>query len=351
MVGLESKSPLNLLSSKRALSFVGAATLAAALFWSAQNGSAGPEIPPTLPPLHSDSYQQRKPASADSGQNHASIEPVAQPLPLAPELASAFGEAQVLNISERIVYWSKFLAISGGDPSRLASFGAGPPIGDSAPLIPDKFNCTTYVEVVAALARGRIPERFFGELLAIRYKDGKASFFSRNHFPEIDWIPNNQKAGIISDVTEAVAKGSGIKTLIASKRIDRSRWITKYLRNKGSRGIASVPNQIPSHEEAKVAYIPLADVERALDDIPTGAIVNIVRRDHPRHPVLISHQGFIAREKGLVMLRHSSLKGEVKTVPLLSYLKTDATNDDGPVAWPVIGINLSRLTPEGVTYF
>lgn len=82
---------------------------------------------------------------------------------------------------------------------------------DADPLIrTDAFDCTTFVETV--LADGDVEK-----LNKIRYKDGNVDFLSRNHFIEIDWLPNN------SDVVQDVTADYG-KTAVRNVMIDKKNW-------------------------------------------------------------------------------------------------------------------------------
>ncbi len=97
---------------------------------------------------------------------------------------------------------------------------------DKDPLFrTDKFDCTTFVETVLSIALAKDFHDFQKNINAIRYKDGKVSFVARNHFPDLDWIPNNAKAGFLRDVTAQVAGKH--TTELATAEINKRGWYKK----------------------------------------------------------------------------------------------------------------------------
>ncbi len=97
----------------------------------------------------------------------------------------------------------------------------------------DLFDCTTFVEMVLALAYTR-PESIKEDLSAfeemvklIRYGNGESSFLTRNHFPSADWIPNNTVGnGLLRDVSHEVSLwGYGAVSLAL---IDKQGWYQHF---------------------------------------------------------------------------------------------------------------------------
>src|SRR5262249_15406830 len=146
-------------------------------------------------------------------------------------------------------------------------FGDGvPQIEDTAPLLPSKYDCTTFVETVAALARSHEPGQFFTNLIAIRYRGGKATYQDRNHFPEADWIPNNIQAEILKAVTAEVAAQASAGTKTETKSIHRDEWLAQQVRaGRVSRSIASTAEAAwKAPVEAKVVYIPYEKLDSVI---------------------------------------------------------------------------------------
>jgi N-acetylmuramoyl-L-alanine amidase-like protein len=205
----------------------------------------------------------------------------------------------------------------------------------------DGFDCTTFVETLTALSISDSWDDFKASMNRIRYKDGEVSFVARNHFTDLDWIPNNVRAGFFRDVTESLAPG---RTLVARAVIDKRAWYAK---------LPSSRVQIPglsaddrkrlldelhlegarfSPEDAAVPYIPLSALfgpggEEIFDRIPSGSVVNIVRPNWDLAAKIgthlnISHQGFAVRKNGvLYFLEASEVLMKVSMVPMADYLR------------------------------
>jgi hypothetical protein len=252
-----------------------------------------------------------------------------------------FKSIQQLPVSERVVHWSASLLKHPDLRDQLGSLPNPPAIADNAPLVPQNFNCTTYIETTLALARSSQPGEFFTRLLEARYKESQTSFLDRNHFPEADWIPNNVKARVIEDITQKVAAESGIAAKTENKQINRGRWL-KIQIAKGSLPQDQRTRAPAAAWEAPVSvsvpYLPSSEVERFVDHIPAGSIVNVVRADRPNMPVLISHQGLIVRNGNLVLLRHANEEGKIRTIPLKDYV-----NLHHGEKWPILGINILTI--------
>ncbi|MFZ9595495.1 MAG: N-acetylmuramoyl-L-alanine amidase-like domain-containing protein [Bdellovibrionia bacterium] len=286
------------------------------------------------------------PASAGPKGPQAGSDSVAQPAPeiqkqnLGP-LGKEFQLAQKLPFAERVKFWSSFIEGNSENQKKIADLAEGYSIEDVAPLVPSSLDCTTYVETVAALSRSERERDFVGNLLSLRYKDGKSNYASRNHFPEADWIPNNQRSGLLTDITQLIAKEGGLKIQVASKKVDRAQWLVQNAKKLGhTRALASVetPSDESSPQISSVPYIDLKSLKKVASRIPDGTIINLVRRSHPKHPVLITHQGFLVKEKNQLFFRHASSGGRIRTNEFFSYLKRRSQS-----SWPVLGVNLNQL--------
>lgn len=85
----------------------------------------------------------------------------------------------------------------------------------------DRGNCVTWTEqVLAMIGSGGTYDGFFDQLMEIRYKDGIKEYGERNHFQEVDWIPNNIEAGFITDIMTYLL--GGIPTVTATN--NKKNW-------------------------------------------------------------------------------------------------------------------------------
>jgi len=201
-----------------------------------------------------------------------------------------------------------------------------------------------------ALSRAKDQAGMMDQLRRIRYKDGVIEYARRNHFTDLDWLPNNVAAGYLTDITRAVA---GADAAVATKRISTRAWYAKKDAStlKGPRFARMSPTEKDAlvaelralgagmpDATASLAYVPIAALAEHVSEIPSGTIVSLVRADDgDKHETLVSHMGFIIQAKGKAYFREaSSDKGQVVDLPLLEYLKIYERS-----SWPLLGLNLA----------
>jgi hypothetical protein len=230
-----------------------------------------------------------------------------------------------------------------GAPYQAGALGEGQ-IGeyDQNPLYRfDHFDCETYVDTVMALALATNFLDFKKKINQIRYKQAQVDFFKRNHFPSLDWIPNNKKNGNIRELSYFIA---GQKTKIATTLINRCSWYQhlgidriqipflsiqekkNYLDGLKKRG-----RELANSEKASIAYIPVTDILNnppLIKRIPTGSLVFLVGHDNYLNyrigtSMNVLHMGFAIWDNGQLYLRMASSRaGRVLDVRLQDYLKT-----------------------------
>jgi hypothetical protein len=239
----------------------------------------------------------------------------------------------------------------------------------------DVFDCTTFVETMLAMAvtplnaqRKIILQDFQNNINAIRYKQGIVSFYTRNHFPSADWIPNNIAAGFVEDISNEVAQRFG-ETQTLPAYINKQSWYehltidriciageddSQYPNCSASEDIREqrlVILKQTGHEQANntfssIPYLPLweifaprSDTEQQLREIPSGAILQFVR---PRYDLVewigtrmhVSHQGIVVHKANQVMLRHASTTTDkVTEEPLKEYLEKYWLSESCNRAW------------------
>ncbi len=260
------------------------------------------------------------------------------------QVRSLFHTADELTMGERVGMWSASLRDNPKLLSWMENYRARVK-NDNVPYIPEVFDCTTFIETVAALARAHDASEVPTQILTIRYKDGEPGWFTRNHFPEADWIPNNQSAGVLKDVTEDLMKradseASTVGAHTVAKTIHKRAWFQSQPDYPaGGRGIASLDGlsrKMPEKVDVTLPYIPLDKVAQVMDHIPSGAIVNLVHADDPSKPVLISHQGFFVKRSGKAYFRHAKRTHGIKDSPFLPYIEAQKSR-----AWRVLGLNIN----------
>jgi hypothetical protein len=257
-------------------------------------------------------------------------------------LESEFQRLHSKSIPERVDFWSAALENGPLIRTEIQDLLGKKMVSDSAPLFPEKLDCTTFVETVIALSRSDSSADFFQRLIEVRYRDAQPSFPNRNHFVEADWIPNNEKSQVLKDITADLATSSRIHVQAEDRTLHRSQWISDQVHRQGlDREIASVPAEI---KEVRIAYLPLESIETVLSQIPSGAIINFVREKSPKHSVLVSHQGIAVRNsQGQLMLRHASIGGHIRTESLVSYLEGMNHHNRKRVRWGWVGLNVNQI--------
>ncbi len=234
-----------------------------------------------------------------------------------------------------------------GAPYKLGALGEGPGGEfDRDPLIRfDAFDCTTFVETVMALALDSDLDRATRTLQKIRYKDGQIGYATRNHFIELDWVPNNVRAGYLRDITSDVAGPNAVKV---HKMISKRRW---YLRKSPASLEGGFTKEEKQHlvsklqhlgsrfpdERATLTVLPLKALPQALAHIPSGTIANLVHADRRDRGTIVSHQVLLIKKSDGWYLRHAASHKAVEDDPI------GILGRYRDLRWQLIGLNLDVL--------
>lgn len=183
-------------------------------------------------------------------------------------------------------------------------------------------DCTTYVENVLAfsslLKDGNDDfESFIEVLKTIRYKDGKLNGYgSRLHY-FTEWIRNNQKKGLLKDITNEVG-GVALKKDINFMGTHRNLY--PFLKDdKNFKKILATEKELAKET---FCYLPQDEIETNEHLIQSGDIIALATS---LNGLDVTHTGIATREKnGRIHLLHastSSMKVEISELPLAEYLK------------------------------
>lgn len=263
-------------------------------------------------------------------------------------LYASINRHPLMTIAERIEYISAYFL---NKPYELGPLGEGNnAYFDQSPLYRvDKFDCQTYVDTILALALANNLDEFQRCINTIRYKDGKISFISRNHFTSLDWNRNNAKQGYIKDITASVKDEQGESIAAqATALIDKSSWYqhlsletikltssTKERQKSRLDKLQKIGKQFKKHY-VRVAYLPLSTLFNSNKEpkaflfaqIPNGAIIEIVRPNWDLTKQIgtalnISHLGFVFwKNNQLIFRQASSVSNKIIEIPLVDYLKS-----------------------------
>jgi hypothetical protein len=172
-----------------------------------------------------------------------------------------------------------------------------------------EFDCVTFVESVIALARlvksrRTSFETFRRTLLKIRYRHGRLQGYpSRLHY-FTDWIHDNQKKAIVTDITAEIG-GTPLRKTV--NFMTRNPGLYLPLRDmENLRRMKAVERRI---SRRSLFIIPTKFVRRQEDRMQDGDVIAILTK---AEGLDAHHVGFAVRMKGRVHLLHaSSLEGKV----------------------------------------
>jgi hypothetical protein len=223
-----------------------------------------------------------------------------------------------------------------GAPYAVSPLGEGAGVDPDPRLRFDTFDCTTFVETALALGLGRDLDDARSILDRIRYRGAVVDYAERRHFPESEWIPGLTAAGLLVDVTAAVAGPDEV--MAATKTIDRARWSKARGRN--------LPRLQPERLPTATATLAVWRLDAAAaqpEKIPSGTVLHVVRVDFKNVPVRVSHQGLVVEKDGRRFLRHAAdrIFHRVVDEPLDLFL----ARLQHAARWPVVGVHLTQVVP------
>lgn len=192
-----------------------------------------------------------------------------------------------------------FSEISKGTPYKLGPLGEGSTGKyDKNPLINFKeVDCMTFCEQILSLSISSNYDEMFKNLQKIRYKNGKISMETRNHYPVADWLPNN--SWLIKDATIDIGKNLCSETtrVISHK---------KFFESKGYKDIKN----ITPDRTITTKYIPKDKLKYIKNDLKSGDIVVFIQN---KPGIFTSHMGLIIKNNKNIIFRHASMKEKCVT--------------------------------------
>lgn len=185
-----------------------------------------------------------------------------------------------------------------------------------------QLDCVTLVENVLALAlleqyNDNSTESFVGNIVKIRYRDGKIEDYSSRLHYSSDWLYEMQKQNILADVTQAAG---GIKY---PKQIDfMTRNYTKYpVMNQDKTLVQKIKAIETEMNKRTYYYIPKGKVNEVSNKIENGDVVLITTNISGLDT---SHLGFALKKDNKTYLIHASSAGKkvmITELPLQEYME------------------------------
>ena len=171
-----------------------------------------------------------------------------------------------------------------------------------------EMDCTTFAENCLAVAKTIQSEqntfdKFTSELRKIRYRNGKISDYSSRLHYFSDWIFDNQKKGLIKDVSKEIAN-----TLYNKKVNFMSTHPASYLQLKDSSQLVQfIAKQEKEISARKMYYIPETKISEIENKLREGDIVGITTSITGLD---IAHAGILIKVDGHMHLLHASSLAE-----------------------------------------
>lgn len=229
----------------------------------------------------------------------------------------------------------------------------------------DAFDCVTFVNTVLALTIAKNLQNFKEIMTAINYYQATAQYQYRYHFMNLDWNRQNQKLGVIAEVTEQICNEEGQSLAERSQTIiDRPNWfrrrtladiklLTELSANEALNRLNELHQLADSMviEMSELAYIPIENLfleklpkNKFFSQMPDLFLVEIVRSNWDLQQEIgtkldVSHVGFALRIGNKLIFRHASSRlGKVQEIELQDYL-LEIKNFNSKVS----GINLQKI--------
>lgn len=184
-------------------------------------------------------------------------------------------------------------------------------------------DCTTFLESSLAFARcikkgKKSFDDYQKELTFIRYRDGEIDKYpSRLHYFS-DWIYNNQKKGIVKDISEEIG-GKKIKFTV-NFMSENPKYYQQLKDNPEF--IPVIGKQEKEINSRQYYYISEDGIEKSESKIQTGDLIGLTTSDKGLD---IGHVGIaIKMDNGRIHFMHAPLVGskvQITEIPLSDYVK------------------------------
>jgi len=210
----------------------------------------------------------------------------------------------------------------------------------------DAYDCLTLVEETLALALSGDAVHSADVRTGLRYGTSEPSYSTRNHFMELQWIPEAVDNGWLRETT-----GDYGQTVIHENEITPELW-----QKWGRRSLFQLTDDELPMGKMTLAVLPLQTAIDVADTIRPGSIIMSVRENRHWVPLWITHVGFTVPTDGdAAIIRHANrMKSSmrVRDNKLKWYLEHTGTYKNWKAAGIAIyepvefGPRLSRLTEE-----
>jgi hypothetical protein len=242
-------------------------------------------------------------------------------------------DSRPLPLAERIAAISAPLV---GAPYLEDPIGEGVPPDADPQVRYDAFDCLTFVEEVLALSLPLDPSAAGSVRTSLRYGGQEPSYVHRQHFMELQWIPQAEAHGWLRPTT---AEYGPVEHL--TQQVDPATWSAW-----SGRARFQMPDEDLPIGQMALDVLPLDAAIAAVSRIRPGSVLMIVREPRAGVPLWITHLGFVLAGPQPV-LRHASRMASTRRVydhDLRWYLEHQRASTH----WPVRGVAIYEpIEPAG----
>ena len=184
-----------------------------------------------------------------------------------------------------------------------------------------ELDCTTYLENVVALSKALSKKQvkiddFLNELENIRYRNGKLTDYSSRLHYFSDWIYENEKKGIVKNITAEIGGESYDKTINFM-----SMHVNSYPALQADTTLVEEIRKIEKEiNNRELFFIPETNIHQLEDHINNGDLIAITTKIKGLD---ISHVGIAVHVNNRLHLMHASSKAEkviISDIPLAEML-------------------------------
>jgi len=279
-------------------------------------------------PVHGSTFGD---GEVSSGAEPVRVRPI-PPLPPGPppigvipdEVRAAIEASANLPLPERLRAISEPML---GKPYALDPLGEGVEPDTDPKVRYDAFDCLTFVEEVLALAWAGDPAHASDVRDRLRYGNGPIDYAHRNHFMELQWIPNNVADGWLVDTTAEYGK-----PILQEHTVTSSMWASWRKRK-----LFKLRDEELPIGKIRLQVLPLDQAQAAASKFNDGSILLTVRTVRDYSPIWTTHLGF-AFQKEVPTFRNASRRSAMRVADerlpwYLEHLKSYGK-------WPVAGVSV-----------
>lgn len=183
------------------------------------------------------------------------------------------------------------------------------------------FDCVTFVESLIALVQTHKEAKpnfsmYKNNLKAVRYRNGQIDYAEKLHY-FTDWIYENQKKGVISDVTKSINGAQRFDKAVFYMTLKKDTFYGNMSDPRTYNRIKVIEQEVSAREKW---YIPKENIAAIESQLREGDILAITNKTEGMD---MAHVGIVVWQNGRAYMLHASSKYKIVMIteePLVDYL-------------------------------